>query len=143
MSKITKRTIISGIIAIAGYSVFSAVKTGEPMLDRKEIALAKDSIVSVQAFEKVYAVLMSPRCMNCHPAGDIPLQGDDSHLHEMNPKRGPDGKGMLAMKCANCHQPENTEGPHAPPGHPEWHLPPEDMKMVFEGRTPHWNCNLK
>ena len=23
-----------------------------------------------------------------------------------------------------------------PPGHPDWHLPPANMKMVFEGRTP-------
>jgi hypothetical protein len=31
---------------------------------------------------------MSPRCMNCHPAGDVPLQGDDSHIHTMLPQRG-------------------------------------------------------
>lgn len=96
----------------------------------------KDSIASVKAFAKVYSVLMSPRCMNCHPKGDIPLQGDDSHIHTMQPKRGADGKGLYAMKCANCHQPENTPGLHAPPGNPNWHLPPADMKMVFEGKTP-------
>jgi len=80
--------------------------------------------------------LMSPRCMNCHPAGDIPLQGDDSHLHTMLPKRGAEGKGVFAMKCANCHQPENTPGLHTPPGNTNWHLPPANMKMVFEGKTP-------
>lgn len=95
-----------------------------------------DSIESVKAFTDVYAVLMSPRCMNCHPAGDVPLQGDDSHLHNMLPRRGKDGKGLYAMKCSNCHQPTNTEGLNKPPGHPEWHLPPADMKMVFEGKTP-------
>ncbi|KGO91100.1 cytochrome c family protein [Flavobacterium subsaxonicum] len=95
----------------------------------------KDSVASVKAFEKVYSVLMSPRCMNCHPIGDIPLQGEDSHIHTMQPKRGKDGKGLYAMKCANCHQPENTPGLHAPPGNPNWHLPPADMKMVFEGKT--------
>lgn len=97
----------------------------------------QDSIASVKAFEQVYKVLMSPRCMNCHPSGDIPLQGDDSHLHTMFPNRGEDGKGMYAMKCTNCHQPENTAGLHTPPGNPNWHLPPADMKMVFQGRTPH------
>ena len=97
----------------------------------------KDSIESVKAFQKVYSVLMSPRCMNCHPSGDIPLQGDDSHLHQMSQKRGVDGKGVYAMKCANCHQFENTPGLHSPPGNPNWHLPPADMKMVFQGRTPH------
>lgn len=97
----------------------------------------KDSIASVKAFAKVYAVLMSPRCMNCHPKGDVPLQGEDSHIHTMQPKRGKDGKGLYAMKCANCHQPENTPGPHTPPGNPNWHLPPADMKMVFEGKSAH------
>jgi hypothetical protein len=94
-----------------------------------------DSVESVDAFMQVYEVLMSPRCMNCHPSGDIPLQGDDSHLHTMFPRRGKDGKGVYAMKCSNCHQPENTAGLHAPPGNPNWHLPPADMKMVFQGRT--------
>lgn len=100
-------------------------------------AANKDSIESVAAFTEVYSVLMSPRCMNCHPAGDIPLQGNDSHLHTMYPKRGKDGHGLYAMKCTNCHQPENTPGVHTPPGNPKWALPPADMKMVFEGRQPH------
>ncbi len=98
--------------------------------------MPKDSIASVKAFASVYKVLMSPRCMNCHPKGDIPLQGDNSILHTMGPKRGVDGKGVYAMKCSNCHQPENTPGLHTPPGNPNWHLPPADMRMVFQGRTP-------
>lgn len=96
----------------------------------------KDSVASVKAFKDVYAVLMSPRCMNCHPSGDVPLQGDNSQLHTMLPKRGIDGKGLYAMKCSNCHQPTNIPGTNTPPGHPDWHLPPAKMKMVFEGRTP-------
>jgi mono/diheme cytochrome c family protein len=97
----------------------------------------EDSIASVAAFKEVYKVLMSPRCMNCHPAGDRPLQGDDSHIHTMNVQRGKDGKGLYAMKCSNCHQPENTPGLHTPPGNPNWHLPPANMKMVFQGRSAH------
>ena len=95
----------------------------------------KDSVESVKAFMKVYKVLMSPRCMNCHPAGDAPLQGDDSHIHTMDVVRGPDGKGMYAAKCSNCHQPTNVPGLHTPPGNPKWQLPPSDMKMVFQGKT--------
>ena len=98
--------------------------------------IKKDSVESVRAFASVYKVLMSPRCMNCHPAGDVPLQGDDSHLHTMAPKRGTDGKGLYAMKCQNCHQPTNMPGPHTPPGNPEWHLPSAAAKMVFQGRSP-------
>ncbi len=75
----------------------------------------KDSAGSVKAFLSAYKVLMSPRCMNCHPAGDVPLQGDDSHLHTQGVQRGPDGKGVYALKCSNCHQPANSPGLHAPP----------------------------
>lgn len=99
--------------------------------------IKKDSVTSVKAFANVYKVLMSPRCMNCHPAGDVPLQGDDNHPHVMTPRRGTDGKGIYAMKCANCHQPTNIPGLHTPPGNPEWHLPPVTMRMVFQGRTSH------
>src|ERR1700760_658890 len=97
----------------------------------------KDSIASVKAFMSVYKVLMSPRCMNCHPSGDAPLQGDDSHIHTMNVKRGVDGKGLYSERCSNCHQSENTAGLHMPPGNPKWGLPPANMRMVFQGRTPH------
>jgi hypothetical protein len=47
----------------------------------KHETINKDSLESVKAFMAVYEVLMSPRCMNCHPSGDVPLQGDDNHLH--------------------------------------------------------------
>lgn len=95
-----------------------------------------DSLVSKKAFLSVYDVLMSPRCMNCHPAGDVPLVGEDSKLHSQNVKRGKDGKGMYASKCANCHTDKNQPGLNMPPGNPNWHMPPADMKMVFQGKTP-------
>ncbi|WDF66810.1 hypothetical protein PQ465_10890 [Sphingobacterium oryzagri] len=114
--------------------LFAGSPSDQQMLP-SEPAANKDSIRSVEAFKKVYTVLMSPRCVNCHPRGDVPLQGDDSHLHAMFPKRGHDGKGILTMKCTNCHQSENTVGLHMPPGNANWHLPPADMKMVFEGKS--------
>jgi hypothetical protein len=73
--------------------------------------------------------------MNCHPSGDVPLQGDDSHLHAQNVKRGSDGKGKYALKCAACHQEANVAGENMPPGNPNWHLPPPEMRMVFQGKT--------
>jgi hypothetical protein len=48
--------------------------------------------------------------MNCHPAGDVPLQGDDSYLHAQNVKCGRYGNGKYARKCANCHQETNLPG---------------------------------
>jgi len=91
---------------------------------------------SKEAFIAAYKVFMHPRCMNCHPAGDIPLQGDDSRLHPQGVKRGPDGKGLYALKCKNCHQDAHVAGEHMPPGHAGWHLPPANLKMVFEGKSP-------
>jgi len=130
---ITVLVIVCSLVAV----VSSAFETRDDFTTRNNAStINKDSVESVKAFMQVYKVLMSPRCMNCHPSGDVPLQGDDSHLHTMLPKRGKDGKGLYAMKCSNCHQPENTAGLHTPPGNSNWHLPPADMKMVFQGRTP-------
>jgi hypothetical protein len=126
-------SIITFFIAVGA----SAFKKDLPLKEIRMSSINADSIESVKAFETVYKTLMSPRCMNCHPAGDVPLQGDDSHLHTMNPKRGVEGKGVYAMKCSNCHQETNTPGLHTPPGNPEWHLPPAAMKMVFQGKSAH------
>src|SRR5262245_7592385 len=71
---------------------------------------------SAAAFLEAYKVFMHPRCMNCHPAGDAPLQGDDSHPHAQLVTRGPDGKGKYAMKCSACHQDHNLPGENMPPG---------------------------
>ena len=94
-----------------------------------------DADASRAAFLQVYRVLTSPRCQNCHPAGDAPLQGDDSHIHIQDVKRGPGGHGVYGMQCDTCHQATNLSGEHMPPGNPKWSLPPPQMKMVFEGRT--------
>lgn len=132
--------VFFSLTVFAGSVLNSTANQAESVVMDKEInpaLIVKDSLASVRAFAKVYKVLMSPRCMNCHPSGDIPLQGDDNHLHTMGPQRGVDGKGIYAMKCGNCHQTTNIAGLHMPPGHPEWHLPPAATKMIFQGRTPH------
>jgi hypothetical protein len=127
-------SVLAVILSLIVFMSFSF--KNEAISNTKNDTINKDSVESVKAFMDVYKVLMSPRCMNCHPSGDVPLQGDDSHIHNMLPQRGKDGKGIYAMKCMNCHQPTNLEGLNKPPGNPNWHLPPANMKMVFEGRTP-------
>jgi hypothetical protein len=99
-----------------------------------------DASASRAAFLQLYRVLTSPRCQNCHPAGDAPLQGDDSHVHIQNVKRGADGHGVTAMRCDTCHQTVNLPGEHMPPGNPKWALPPPQHKMVFVGRSPAELC---
>ena len=99
-----------------------------------------DANTSREAFLQVYKVFTSPRCQNCHPAGDAPLQGDDSHIHLQNVRRGKDGHGVYGMRCDTCHQTANLPGEHMPPGNPKWGLPPAEHKMVFVGRSPAELC---
>lgn len=89
------------------------------------------------AFLTVHQVLLHPRCMNCHPAGDAPLQFDTSVPHGQNISRRSEKNGV---SCATCHRDKNNPRPGQPPGAPNWHLPPPEMPMVFEGRTPKQLC---
>lgn len=124
------------IVVTVSFFASSFKKENDPANNVNPHGFAEDSLLSKKAFQEVYNVLMSPRCMNCHPSGDVPLQGEDSQLHTQGVKRGKDGKGLYASKCANCHMDENQPGLNMPPGNPNWHLPPADMKMVFQGKTP-------
>ena len=113
---------IKGTLAL-GTLVFATqacqTKHAAPTAAEKQSPSApRDDSGSRAAFLAAYPVFMHPRCMNCHPAGDVPLQGDDSRLHIQNVKRGPDGKGLYALKCANCHQDVNLGGANLPPGNP-------------------------
>ena len=81
---------------------------------------------SAALFTEAGKVLTSPRCVNCHPAGDRPLQTEGGRLHQPPVERGPDGFGAAAMRCGMCHQGANYE-PAGMPGHPHWHLAPREM----------------
>jgi hypothetical protein len=94
------------------------------------------------AFESIVPVLHHPRCMNCHSRGDFPRQGDDSHPHIMQVRRGPDGHGLNAVKCSTCHQDHNLVGLHMPPGAPEWALPPPATPMIWEELSDRALCEL-
>ena len=91
----------------------------------------------VAGFMTLYKVLEGPRCMNCHPAGDAPLQLDTSVPHAQNITRRSTKNGLT---CATCHRDRNGWLPHLPPGAPKWDLPPAATPMVFQGRTPAQLC---
>ena len=95
----------------------------------------KDDAGAREAFLAVAKVFFHPRCVNCHPSGESPLQGEDSHVHGQDVKRGRDGKGLYALKCASCHLDKTVPGPSMPPGDPNWRLPAADMPLVFQGLT--------
>jgi hypothetical protein len=83
-------------------------------------------------FTEAGKVLTSPRCMNCHPAGDRPRQGDDRRLHQPLVVRGGSDLGATGMRCGTCHGPANFDPAHMP-GHPQWHMAP--ASMAWEGKS--------
>ncbi|MFY0538693.1 hypothetical protein [Nannocystis pusilla] len=54
-------------------------------------------------------MMLHPRCTNCHPAGDSPLQGDTAQLHDPPVVRGPANEGVPGLLCTSCHQDANLE----------------------------------
>lgn len=88
---------------------------------------ASRSAQGLAAWDSVYSVLTSPRCINCHTAGNYPQQGDDRRRHFGNVLRGPEGKGVAGLNCAGCHQTGNADATGVPGG-PAWHLAPLSMR---------------
>jgi hypothetical protein len=82
-------------------------------------------------------VLSHPRCVNCHPDGDVPHQGDALQLHDPPVQRGPADRGVVGMECASCHQDRNQALVRVP-GAPEWHLAP--IEMAWVGKSAAYVC---
>ncbi len=110
-------------------------ETYTPIVQQKN--LEKDK--SLELFKEITTVLRHPRCINCHPSGNYPLQGEgeNAHRHYFNVQRGEDDRGAIGMRCINCHQSSNnsiTGVPGAPepddPTKSRWHLAPLSMGWV-------------
>jgi len=90
-------------------------------------------------FAEAAKVITNPRCMNCHPVGDHPLQGDDQHIHQPAALRGQADSGVPGMSCAACHTDRNfTLFPdeasyQSIPGNPGWRLAPAEM--AWQGKS--------
>ena len=54
---------------------------------------------AVALFQEAGRVIMSPRCLNCHPADDHPRQGEAMKVHEPPVERGAGGMGATGMRC--------------------------------------------
>ena len=128
--KIKSAYVVFAVILITGF-IFAKTYNQESDytgLDSKEL---KQNAAHVN-YNKMMDVLTSPRCINCHPNDHVPKQGDDSHPHYFGMKRGEDGHGFEATKCATCHQDENNRFSGVP-GSSKWALAPHSMK--WEGLT--------
>lgn len=125
------------LVSLALSDRFEGIDRAESSVVRDaEIAMSSDQEKALAAFSEAVKVFFSARCANCHPAGDIPSQGDEMTPHAQGVTRGKAGKGVYGMACTTCHQAENLSGEHMPPGVSNgWHMPPADQKMIFQGLT--------
>jgi hypothetical protein len=104
------------VLALFAITISLAAKPDQPT-----------TAAGLAAWEQVYSVLISPRCINCHTATNYPQQGDDRHRHFANVVRGPDGHGVPGLNCIGCHQERNADSTGIPGGL-NWHLAPLSMQ---------------
>ncbi len=89
-------------------------------------------------FSEAAKVIMGPRCMNCHPNGDSPTQGNDLHIHMPPVTRGESGVGVAGNTCSACHTEHNytlavQASYRSIPGHIRWGMAP--VGMAWQGKT--------
>jgi hypothetical protein len=132
---------------LAALSCILIVTEGGISQTRNELQTpsAFDGVVDVAIrsralFAEAAKVIMHPRCMNCHPAGNFPLQGDDQRIHQPPAPRGEAGEGVPGLSCSACHTSQNVDlfagratSYQSIPGHPRWHLAP--IQMAWEGKS--------
>lgn len=89
---------------------------------------------SAALFLEMGKVFTHPRCTNCHPSSDRPLQGETMQPHMPPVQRGADGHGTATLACSTCHGTEHAvfvTGEGSVPGNPHWALAPREM--AWEG----------
>jgi hypothetical protein len=99
------------------------------------MSMANTAERSRAIFDEIGKFLTHPRCMNCHPAGDHPLQGNDQHEHMPPVWRAETGHFEAA--CSGCHSERNTTLHEAAsyrsiPGHPRWGFAPLSMAWQYK-----------
>ena len=122
------------LLAFAAFAAFADDNTLQPVTSFDTIA--DETERSKALFAELSKVLLHPRCVNCHPAGDQPLR-NDFEPHEPPVWRGEDGEGAIGMHCGTCHT-NNNYDPGGVPGAPHWSLAPE--YTAWEGKSASYIC---
>lgn len=133
-------------VLAAGLSMGHATRDDAVAQDRRELrppsafaGVADRADRSKALFAEAAKVITDPRCMNCHPAGEHPSQGDDRHEHRPIVFRGENNDGVAGLVCATCHSDHNftlvTDRAtyQSIPGHPRWELAP--LEMAWQGKS--------
>ncbi len=139
MNLLVARIAAVGLAFAAVPAVAVEVVAGSLTAPASFAGIADATARSAALFNEAAKVMTHPRCVNCHPVGDRPFQGDSAanRPHQPPVVRGPDGFGAATMRCASCHQKANFD-PGRMPGHEHWHLAP--ASMAWQGKTPGQIC---
>jgi hypothetical protein len=88
-------------------------------------------------FVEAARVFHHPRCVNCHPDGDVPHQRLAMEAHDPPVVRGPANNGVPGLECSTCHQDRNQDLTRVP-GAPKWQLAP--LGMAWFGKSTAYIC---
>jgi hypothetical protein len=142
-------TSLAGAAALVSIHAFAQAPTSQPqtaepqegggLRDPSAFAAVGDQAARSRAlFTEAAKVITSPRCMNCHPAGDRPTQGNDMHVHMPPVTRGDAGLGVPGNTCSACHTEHNftleeRTSYRSIPGHVRWGMAP--IEMAWQGKS--------
>src|SRR6266446_9398714 len=117
MNSETRIKVLVALVALlTGTPMADAVSDQSDTLATPEsfASIADPAARSAAMFIELGKVLTNPRCVNCHPAGDHPRQGEQGRLHQPPVERGADGHGLPAMRCSIWHQQANFDPASVP-----------------------------
>lgn len=144
-------SLFAAVAALAGASTVALSHGGGDAAARTDLVLNRptvpvDATAGLAAWQRIYAVVSSPRCANCHTdESNVPMWSGSyfgsARPHGMNIDAGPSRIGVETIPCSTCHvtstAPNKT--PHAPPhaGLP-WMLAP--VEFAWFGKKNHEIC---
>lgn len=127
----------AGVLSVAQFGTSEAdaaasnPKTLQPVSAFAKIKNKNERAVAL--FNEAGKVIQSPRCLNCHPAGDRPTQTDRMRPHIPLVVRGEGGMGAAGgLACTTCHHENNYDAANVP-GNAKWALAPAEM--AWQGKS--------
>src|SRR5438552_1149176 len=134
-------TILAALSAASLVSTDGMAQTRNDLQAPSAFAGVADTATRSRAlFSEAAKVITHPRCMNCHPAGNSPTQGNDQRVHQPPAPRGEVGAGVPGLLCSACHTSRNVDlyagratSYQSIPGHPRWGLAP--IEMAWQGKS--------
>src|SRR5712691_2988670 len=130
MRPTTLLSLLACIATLAPVPSFAQAQPAGGLQQPGAFASIGDSAARSRAlFMEAAKVITSPRCMNCHPAGDRPTQTNDMHEHQPPVFRGDSGTGIAGNTCSACHSEHNYTLQERASyksilGHPRWGMAP-------------------